>query len=466
LTTESAIAVVDVGATNTRVILMDNKLREIDARKQKTVHRDGPPYKFIDDRVLLAFIADALVDLDRIRPVDTISVSAFGATAACVDAEGSLVLPVMDYLAEPPEAVVAGYAKIAPPFSEVFANTSPSALTLARQLYWIETEFSDAFARIAQVIPWSAYVGYRLGGVPAMEISNLGVFSHLIEPRSGAYSSLVVAREWSRLFPERRNAWDVIGAFRGPNGEKLRGKGEILCGIHDSNANWLRYLTSQSGAFTLLSTGTFLIGFDSSADLGGLTPENDTFSFNDIFGRPIACGRFYGGFEFNKITEGADPGAASPAAVQALIDQGVFALPSFSDTGGPIPRRGNRGKIIGGTLEDDETRVSLACLYYALMANEVLDALRSTGKIIIDGPVAGNPVLMSLIAQLRHPQPVVISAVSEGTALGAGVLGLMKRQGALPRFDTRLSAVAAAEFKGLSGYKSAWRSQIGEKEDA
>ncbi|MCB1329188.1 MAG: hypothetical protein KDK28_06990 [Maritimibacter sp.] len=463
MATEGAIAVVDVGATNTRVILMDETLREIDAHKQKTVHRDGPPYKSIDDGALLAFIADALVDLDRIRPIDTISVSAFGATAACVDAEGRLVLPVMDYLAEPPESVVAGYAKIAPPFSEVFANTSPSALTLARQLHWIEMEFPDAFARIEQVLPWSAYVGYRLGGTPATEISNLGVFTHLIEVETCAWSSLVTAKGWARLFPERRNAWDVIGTFCGPDGKRLRGRGEILCGIHDSNANWLRYLASQTGAFTLLSTGTFLIGFDSSADLGGLTPDNDTFSFNDIFGRPIACGRFYGGFEFNRIIDGADPGAATPAAVQAMIDSEIFALPSFSDTGGPIPGRGNRGRIVGDTPQDDTARVSLACLYYALMADEVLDALRSTGTIIIDGPVAGNPVLTSLIAQLRAPQPVVISDANEGTALGAGVLGLMKGNGRVPRVPIRLSPVAASGFRGLANYRSAWLRRIDEE---
>ncbi len=56
------------------------------------------------------------------------------------------------------------------------------------------------------------------------------------------WSSLARARGWDRLFPPRHAAWEVIGTFPG-----LRGKGEILTGIHDSNANWLRYMAGSMG---------------------------------------------------------------------------------------------------------------------------------------------------------------------------------------------------------------------------
>ena len=54
-----AIAVVDIGATNTRVVLMDENLREIQARKEKTNHLDGPLYKSIDERALLLGVDEA-----------------------------------------------------------------------------------------------------------------------------------------------------------------------------------------------------------------------------------------------------------------------------------------------------------------------------------------------------------------------------------------------------------------------
>ncbi len=168
--------------------------------------------------------------------------------------------------------------------------------------------------------------------------------------KTGGWSSLVRQRGWEHLFPPRRNAWDIIGRFAEPGtGRRLRGKGEILTGIHDSNANWLRYLAGQGERFTLLSTGTFVIGFDSGADLSGLDPASDNFSFNDIFGKPIACGRFYGGYEFDKLLAGAPAAGASAEGLDAIISSGIFALPAFSDTGGPVAGRGNRGRIIGET---------------------------------------------------------------------------------------------------------------------
>ena len=41
------IAVVDIGATNSKVVLFDAGLQEIARRKTETVHRDGPPYRHI-----------------------------------------------------------------------------------------------------------------------------------------------------------------------------------------------------------------------------------------------------------------------------------------------------------------------------------------------------------------------------------------------------------------------------------
>ncbi|MCU0905208.1 MAG: FGGY family carbohydrate kinase [Tabrizicola sp.] len=445
------IAVVDVGATNTRVVLLDHDLREVASRKTETRHLPGPPYLHIDSESLLAFVRGAIVELDSIQPVGTISVSAFGATIACLDRDSALVLPVMDYLAEAPTDVDAGYAGIAPPFLEVFSVTSPGALTLAKQLFWLETIYPEAFTRIATVLPWSGYIAHRLGGGLANEVSNLGVFTHLLEVKTGNWSSLVRARGWDRLFPPRRAAWEVIGTFPG-----LRGKGEILTGIHDSNANWLRYMAGQGGNFTLVSTGTFVIGLDSGGDLAGLDPDCDTFSFTDIFGRPVACARFYGGYELNKLLDGVPVAAASLAGLAAIIAKGSFALPAFSDTGGPIANRGKRGRIVGAAVGSPELRASLAILYYALMVDRMLDSLRSGATILIDGPAAQSPLIPGLIAALRPGQPVLTSAQSEGTTLGAGVLARMKGTGQLPRLATTLIPQQALTLAGLHSYRDRW----------
>ena len=455
------IAVVDVGATNTRVVVLDQELNEIASRRAPTIHLHGPFYKAIDHNTLLEFVSASIIELDALYPIDTISISAFGATVALLDDNHELILPIMDYLAEAPPIVDIEYARIAPKFDEVFSNTSPGALTIGKQLYWIETQYPKEFKRIRKILPFSAYIAHALGGEPANEISNLGVFTHLINVKTGNWSSLTKKRGWNQLFPKRRNAWDVIGQFSDPNsGKRLRGKGDILTGIHDSNANWLRYLASQQGQFTLLSTGTFVIGFDSSADLSGLDTSSDNFSFNDIFGKPIGCGRFYGGYEFEKILDGVSSSAASYEGIKKVISNELYALPAFSDTGGPIAGRGNRGRIVGKSINDSNIRASLATLYYALMVDQMLEGLRSKSNIIIDGPAARNTLLMGLIGALRPEQSIFASELSEGTTLGAGVLGKMKMSGQLPKLKIILSRQEPLNLSDLKSYRERWITMI------
>ena len=154
-------------------------------------------------------------------------------------------MPVMDYLAEPPAEIAEGYAKIAPPFAETFCNTWPAALSLGRQLYWLETAFPEAFARVQSIMTWSQYLAFRLGGRKTCEVTALGAFSQLLDVLNGRLSSVVRQRGWAERFAPLTRAWDDIGElkreFRPP---AFSGRGRILCGVHDSDANYLRYLAA------------------------------------------------------------------------------------------------------------------------------------------------------------------------------------------------------------------------------
>ena len=87
-TSPRGIAVVDVGATNSKVILFDFDLRAIEQRRTETVHREGPPYRHVDPERIVDFAVGALSELDKILPVDAIVVSGFGSTMGCVDEAG------------------------------------------------------------------------------------------------------------------------------------------------------------------------------------------------------------------------------------------------------------------------------------------------------------------------------------------------------------------------------------------
>ena len=451
------IAVVDVGATNSKVALFDSGLSVVAERKVASVHRPAPPYAQIDPAPLAAFLVESLPELDRILPIDTIVPAAHGAALALLAEDGNLAMPVMDYLAVPPDDVIAEYRRIEPPFSETFGPLLPMALTHGLQLYWQETRFPDDFTRVATVMPWIQYVSYLLTGIAAVEISSISCQSQLVDVKARTYSSLARRRGWDRFFPPMAMAWDVLGPLKPEyRGGNFRGRGAVLTGVHDSNANYLRYLAAGQGSFTLLSTGTWIIGFDSDANIDGLDKDRDTVTNTDVLGRIVASCRFFGGKEFEIIAAGAPAEAARLETVKRLMARGTIPLASFTDSGGPIPGTGGKGRIIGPDLQTAEERSSIGALYCALMCGQSLDAIGSKGRIIIDGPFAENPVFLAILAALRPGQQVFASDLRDGTTAGAAVLALMEGNGKLPQIALHLRPVTPAKIDGLERYREEW----------
>ena len=259
------------------------------------------------------------------------------------------------------------------------------------------------------------------------------------------------------------NAPEVHSYLHLATGEVLR----VVDGVADpqmhvriaSDANYLRYLAAGFDQLALLSTGTFIIGFESQTDILRLDPQRETFSFTNVFGQPIGCCGFFGGGEFDKLLAGASPSAASAMDVETIIAHSVFALPSFSDTGGPVAGSGNRGRIEGPFSGALAQRASLATLYTALMTSEALDAVESRSPIVIDGPFARNDLFCSLLAALRPRQRVASSLLQEGTAAGAAVLALMNAAGDLPEFAVELKPHEPGAFAGLRAYQSQWQAK-------
>jgi sugar (pentulose or hexulose) kinase len=455
------IAVIDAGATNTKVVLFSSEGKRLAERKAMSRHVEGPPYKYIDPHAVAGLCTEALPELDRIAPIDAIVPCGHGAALALLARDGALAMPIMDYTAEPPQSVVQEYRRMEPPFSEVYCRLLPMALTHGLQLYWQEREFPAEFGRTASIITWIQYVGHMLGGKAVSEISSLSCQSQLMDVRQNRFSSLARARGWDRLFAPMAKAWETTGEIKAAfKGSSFHGRGLILAGVHDSNANYLRYLAGGLDSFTLLSSGTWIIGFNRSTPLTALKHEQDTASNTDILGRPVASCRFYGGREFEIVAQAAPTGSASLSAAARLVKQKTMALPSFTNSGGPVPNSGDKGRINGIPPGSSEERASLAALYCALMVSESLDAINSRNDIIIDGPFAQNAVFVALLAQLRaqRSQRILLSEEHEGTTSGAACLALMQDE-RLPEVPLSFKEAVEAHVPGLDEYWSNWRTR-------
>lgn len=453
--TPRGIAVFDVGATNTKALLFDHALNVVAEESVPSARLQAPPYLAIDPAPILALAERALPAFDAVLPVDEVVPCTHGSAAALLDGDGALALPLMDYNAVPPAAIVEGYAKAAPPFEEVRAPVNPAGLTLARQIWWQAEAWPEAFARVEALVPFAQALAHWLGGRVVSEVTSWGAQTQLWDMRKGVPSSLARRQGWASRMAPTVPAWADIGTlgarFRGGG---FRGRGRIRAGIHDSSANFLRYAGSEAGRFALLSTGTWIIGFDAGADPGRLDPARDTACGLTTRGNPVPICRFKGGEEHAIIAgDGPDPEIAD---IQSIVTRKAMSLPNFTDSGGPLP--GPSG-VLSEEIHGSE-RSAMAALYCAQMTTLALEAMSGEvpDRVIVDGPFGQNRAYLQILAALLPGKTVLASTLKEGTATGAALLGLAdETRGAMPALPISFTHASPAGIAGLDAYHAAWR---------
>ena len=456
------VCVLDVGKTNVVLGVFGPDARPLEQVSRRNESRPGPPYTHLDTEALWSWLLEQLTGLGGRWPIDAIVATAHGCAPALVDDE-ALVLPIPDYEVEPPPDVAEAYSGIAPPYEETFAPLLPAGHNMGRHLFWLEQAFPEAFGRARYLLGYPQYWAWRLGGEPSSELTYLGAHSHLWSPISNDFSSLVERQGWRRLFPPIRPAWAEIGHIADEVARQtgLAADCRILCGIHDSNAAYLRYLLGFERAFSLVSSGTWIVVLSAAQSLEQLDGTRDVLANVDVDGQPVPSARFMGGREFERLA-GRDVGvAASIADVERLLARSTLALPSYAP-GGPFPNRA--GQVEGPPPRSAAERVALATLYVALMTDVALDLLASRDDVIVDGGFAGSELYCALLAALRPGQSVSRNLSEEGTAGGASLLAGWSRR----RVDRSASAIALdtvpmVEIEGLRGYAEHWRLRAEER---
>lgn len=455
----SVVAVLDVGKTNLKLLAVTPEGAVLEAVRTRNLSRPGPPYLHVDLAAMEAWLLGALGDLARRHRLAAFVATGYGTSGVLVDDDGP-VLPMMDYEAEAPGWLDAAYAAEGPDFAETGCLVDPGAHRLAKQMLWLERDFPDGFARARWLLTLPQYFAWRLGGVPASEITTLAAQTQLWNPAAGDFTDIVRRRGWDRLIPPRRNAWDVLGTIR-PGLAATHGLPPdlaLLCGVHDSNANYHRFLAAGLGDVPLLSTGTWIIGFRPGLPLDRLDERRGMVANVDVDGRPIGCTLHMGGREWERIA-GPSPAAATAADLAALVAAGTMALPGFAEGDGLFPGRAGRGEITGPAPAGPAGRAALATLYTALSCATALDLLEARGRVIVDGGVAANPIFAPLLAALRPGDRVETSAESDGSAIGAALLWARNRGRAAARVPLRPAAPLI--LPGLAAYAERWRELAG-----
>ncbi|CDM61744.1 MULTISPECIES: FGGY-family carbohydrate kinase [Rhizobium] len=448
MTGQAAVAVFDLGKTNSKLFVLGHDGSILwDARsKPSWVDHDG--IRVLDDQALFAWMKDVLKTAVEDHGARHVTFSGHGCTFALTKGD-SLVHPILDYEQEPPREVTDRIDMLVPTFSETYSPRLPLGFNYGRHILWVEATRPGLLAQADAILSYPQFWSWTFSGRKVSEVSYIGCHSHLWAPLIGDFSSLVDNRGWREKMPAFAKAGDELGTFpvETKSGEAV--PVAVHNGVHDSNAALYFYRSVGFDDFTLVSTGTWVVIFNSTCPLEALDEHRDMLANVTVDGRPAPTIRFMGGREY----EIASGGWNKPVSLEALlrvIAKGAFALPSFAPGG---PMQGFDGRFVGPVVGGEE-RAAAALLYVVLMTDLSLDLIRSSNPIVIDGGLVKTGLFAQLLAQLRPAQPIFTSTTAEGSAFGAAAL-VFDELGQHP-FANETVEAASLGVEGLDAYRRGW----------
>ena len=447
------VAVIDIGKTNAKLALVQgDTLAEIAVVTRPNRPLPGPPWPHVDLEGHWQFFLTHLAAFHAGHGVDAISVTTHGAAAVLLDRAGQVAVPMLDYEHAGPDALAAGYDAIRPDFARTGSPRLPMGLNLGAQLYWLLASCPGLGARVAHVLTYPQYWGWRLTGALASDVTSLGCHTDLWDPWNGGFSDLVGRLGLAgRIAPARRSN-DVLGGLL-PEWAARTGiptGTPVAVGIHDSNASLYPYVLARRAPCAVVSTGTWVVAMALGSDPVTPDPARDVLVNVNALGQPVPSARFMGGREYEMIRAGSEarPTAADRAAALA---SGLMILPAVEPGSGPY--RGRAAAWIGQPQGEGQRMVALSW-YLALMTATCLDLIGARGPAIIEGPFARNADFLDMLAALR-PEGVETAASATGTSVGAALLCLPDAQG--PRTQAH---GLPGHAQSLRAYAAGWRRRL------
>ncbi len=450
-----SVAVLDIGKTNIKLSVAGDAGDLVESLSTPNVVRPGPPYRHHDLAGQEAWLIGALAELGRRHAITAIVACGHGSGGVLVDEAGP-AMPMIDYEDDPPPRIAALYRAVADGYHERGSPIMLGASHTARQLLWLQETHPEEFARAGAFLGLPQYWAWRLSGVAASELTILGAQSHLWSVPDHRFAPIVAARSWTHLMPPVAPAWRTLGALL-PALARRTGLPEttrVLCGIHDSSANFYRYQAAGMRDFTLVSTGTWIVGLsDQTASLD----ESRAMTCNaDPYGDPLTGALCMGGREFSLIAGPQPPGAvAEPALVAKMVAQGSLPVPWFGEDHGLLPGLARRGHIAGLAPQSPAERRALAVLATVLLTDLLLDVLGGSGRVVLDGTFATDRLYPALVASLRPEQPILFNLDPYGAAAGAALLAGHESRTA--PVTLALQSPPALDIPGLPAYRALWR---------
>ncbi|MDA3961594.1 MAG: FGGY family carbohydrate kinase [Planctomycetota bacterium] len=490
------VAVIDIGKTNKKVAVYDDKLRQVAYRQQEFAAAPGADGVLHEPvAAMWDWFKQTLSALFKEQPFSAIAVSTHGAAVACLDCDGELSLPVIGYdhsLSDAQQAALDAdfYAACGDEKAlqrETGTCDLPLLINPSKMLQFAKGAYPEGFARTVRLLNYPQYWGFKLTERQATEPTFSFNHTHLYNVATRAPSSCAEALGVdSMLLRQFKRPWDKLGTLTGALQFELGLPPlPVAVGIHDSNSALLPYLIKHAGSdFVVNSTGTWCVamhGVDAPVYADDELGRKIIFNI-DATGNYQKVSFLMGGQEYARyheliggshVTFDAERMNAALATLDDRILPGAFPSQFPSQSGGAtsVDARYSLAQLDAGERPvwfADQERAHF--LLNASLAIQTKVALEATGvsdqtAIYVEGGFRQNSSYLAVLAALFPNQTVACTSLEQATCVGAAVLGQSLAAGCKPQaFAGRLHieqhAVETPRLPNLPAYAEAFLAAV------
>jgi len=429
------IAVFDVGKTNKKLFLFDERYKivfERSARFTETLDEDGDPCENLESLRLSVFDSLREVFKNPEFEIRAINFATYGASFVYIDEDGKPLAPLYNYLKEYSETLKKQFYDTYGG-QEVFSNLTASpvlgSLNSGMQIYRIKYEKPELFHQIRYALHLPQYLSYLISGQAYSDITSIGCHTNLWDFTKNDYHDWVfkegIAEKLAPIVPSDQV---MPAAFPGNN----YGVG---AGLHDSSAALVPYLVSFHEPFILLSTGTWCISLNpfNSTPLTTTELENDCLCYLQYEGKPVKASRLFAGYEHEQQVKriASHYGTDIISYRTVPYDAGIIDELSKADELEGLQEKSLAELKENSFAQRDLTNYTSDIIaYHRLILDLVNQQYLSTSmvlkgtnvkRIFVDGGFSRNTIFMNLLARVFPELEVFAAHMAQATAVGAAL---------------------------------------------
>ena len=420
------IAIFDVGKTNKKLFLFDEKyckVYEDTVQLKETTDEDGDACE--DLATLIDWVKNSLEKVFRIAEVEVkaINFSAYGASFVHVMKKGKVPLPLYNYLKPYPQnlqdefyATYGGELKI----TKETASPVSGNLNSGLQLYRIKKQHPQVFNDILVSLHLPQFLSFLITKKKYSNITSIGCHTALWNFETGSYHDWVHEEGVDKKLAPIKNGHQVTEVFY----HERRLVAGI--GLHDSSAAMLPYLLNFTEPFVLISTGTWCISLN-PFNHTALTEEelrNDCLFYIQCQGLPVKANRLFAGYEHEQQVQrlsnyfSTTPDYHEQVSYNAAFIKKLKEHLSFSDA---VDRFAPLNPELFTSFEEAYHQVMVNIIEKQVASTKMVLKGTDVKRIFIDGGFSKNSIFMNLMAQAFPSVQVFGASMAQAAAIGAAL---------------------------------------------